>query len=75
MGYSAERSETRPGCWLLNRVTLPVGDFSLFALVVKFDLLLDLELIPVMMVVVRLLIARFGDVLEDSVDISACGLR
>ena len=45
MGYSAERLETRPGCWSLGRVTLPVGDFSPFVLVFEIDLLMDLELI------------------------------
>ena len=64
MGYSAERSESRPGCWSLGRVTLPVGDFSPFVLVVKMDLLWDLELIPALIIVVRLLSALLGDVSE-----------
>ena len=64
IGYSAERSETRPGCWPLGRVTLPVGDFSPFVLVVMFDLLLDLELISALIIVVRLLITLLGDVSE-----------
>ena len=46
-GYSAERFETRSGCWSLGRVTLPEDDFSLFGLVFEDGLSLVLRLILV----------------------------
>ena len=39
------------------------------------SLLLDLELIPALTIVVRLLISLLGDVFEDSVDLVLVDLR